>query len=568
MNTSTPRWSAFLLVAGMNVCHAETLISDGVLGNSGEQGASLVRFAPEPARGLGVVVDHAGSLWDRAGQGVLNRYAADGRLTGHYRIAQSTDGHDQLTAVGDLLVLEIGNHLFTLPIAAASGSEATPLAKEVRCISYSNSHGKIAAAIADHVVLLDPMTGMSTPIAALAEVECLDVADDAIYAEAKGHVHRLVNGVESTDGWPRPSPGERFQRVDGFWYANAWHSTIRRYTAAFDPAPGVVLGGASGSFIGHLDANADLVNGRGMAHLWGDLYAISGFSGVLQLMVWHGDTQQFDVIRRISAVAHCPCLALDHAGNVYDWNGSWQWNDRPDAPKRLGISPMDELGQAVMLENDSMIAAGVMWGKPTFFHGKLSEEVHADRIDHECVLKKGIIGTAVYRDADKHVLIAIDAHGQAQSYHIDADGHFHGDLGATALSAASPVAHWTSLAMKNASTLIAGGDGAVIEFTRMGTSWTESKRWTSWGTADTQHFGTAITLAADGHSLVISDASRSRVLCFDLATGALRSSFGTMDAPGSDLASVTAPSTIAVSGRRVVVFDAGNQRLMKLLCKE
>jgi hypothetical protein len=568
MSSWTAAWSALLLVAGMGTCQAETLIADGVLGNSGEQGASLVRFATDPARGLGVVVDQAGSLWDRAGQGVLNRYAADGRMTGHFRIAQSSDGHDQLTVVGDLLVLLLGGHLYTLPISAASGSEAAAVGKDVRCISYASSHGAIAAATADHVVLLSPATGMSTAVAPIAEVECLELADDGIYAEAKGQLHRLVDGVDSADGWPRPSLGERFQLVDGFWYANAWHSTIRRYTRAFDPAPGVVLGGASGSFIGHLDANADLVNGRGLAHLWGDLYAISGFSGVLQLMVWHGDTQQFEVIRRISAVAHCPCLALDHAGNVYDWNGSWQWNDRPDSPKRLGISPMEELGQAVMLDHESMIAAGIMWGKPTFFHGKLSEEVHADRIDHDCVLKKGIVGTAVYRDADKHVLIAIDARGAAQSYHIDAEGHFHGDLGATSLTTATPVAHWTSLAMKNPSTLLAAGDGAVIEFSRMGTAWTESRRWTSWGTADAQHFGSAITLAADDRSLVIADGSRHRVLCFDVATGTLRSTFGTVDAPGSALTALTAPSTIAVNGRRVVVYDAGNQRLMKLLCTE
>ena len=132
MSRWTASWSALLAVAGMCSCQAETLIADGVLGNSGEQGPSLVRFGSEPARGLGVVVDQAGSLWDRAGQGVLNRYAADGRLTGHYRIAQSTDGHDQLTVVGDLLVLQLGNHLFTLPLSAASGSEATALGTEVR----------------------------------------------------------------------------------------------------------------------------------------------------------------------------------------------------------------------------------------------------------------------------------------------------------------------------------------------------------------------------------------------------------------------------------------------------
>ena len=58
---------------------AVEVVCDGVLGNSGEQGAGLVRFGEQGARGIGVAVDRFGSLWDRAGKGVLNRYASDGR---------------------------------------------------------------------------------------------------------------------------------------------------------------------------------------------------------------------------------------------------------------------------------------------------------------------------------------------------------------------------------------------------------------------------------------------------------------------------------------------------------
>ena len=57
---------------------------------------------------------------------------------------------------------------------------------------------------------------------------------------------------------------------------------------------------------------------------------------------------------------------------------------------------------------------------------------------------------------------------------------------------------------------------------------------------------------------------RQRVLCFDLATGKALATFGTTDKAGDDLATIYAPETIAARGERAVVYDRGNQRLMKL----
>ena len=65
---------------------AAELRNAGILGNSGEQGATLVRFGEKPAMGLGVVLDPQGGLWDRGGDGALNRYALDGRLLGSWKI--------------------------------------------------------------------------------------------------------------------------------------------------------------------------------------------------------------------------------------------------------------------------------------------------------------------------------------------------------------------------------------------------------------------------------------------------------------------------------------------------
>ena len=62
-----------ILIPGILACAplaAVELVAEGVLGNSGGQGATLVRAGVEPARGLGPAVDRWGCLWDRAGKGV------------------------------------------------------------------------------------------------------------------------------------------------------------------------------------------------------------------------------------------------------------------------------------------------------------------------------------------------------------------------------------------------------------------------------------------------------------------------------------------------------------------
>src|SRR5690606_28072391 len=106
---------------------AQTLEMTGVFGNSGEQGDTLVRTASKGARGMGVVLDKHGFLWARAGDGQLNRYTVDGRLIGEYKIAGGSGWQDQMTLVGDTIVMQINNTLYTLSVDAPPGSEAKPL---------------------------------------------------------------------------------------------------------------------------------------------------------------------------------------------------------------------------------------------------------------------------------------------------------------------------------------------------------------------------------------------------------------------------------------------------------
>ncbi len=556
-----------LMVAGLTSA-AAPLVCDGILGNSGEQGKTLVRFGLPPRRGMGVACDRFGSLWDRAGDGVLNRYAPDGRLLAQYPLPKGGNNSDQLTAVGDTLVLQLNRKLYALPVAAPAGAAPKPLGRDSEQMAFGTSGGRFASRLKGEIFLVDPATGDAKKAADVKDAHFIELGPDGtLYACHRGRMHRYANGAEVTaDGWPKGQPGDRPQLLDGFWFGHAWHGTIRRFTAQLDPAPGVVLGGASGSFIGHLDQNTELFYGQGLAKLRDGLFAVSGMEGVLHLLQWDEGRRQLTIVRRLGAIPHCNGLGLDRDGNVWYRAGAWNWTDLPDAPQRDGVNPPEHpgVGQCVMLANDGLVAPAWMWGKPAFYNGPLSTEVRVDRIDKGCALTRGTTGSAVYRRQGKPVLLTIEASGAGQAFFLDGAGRYRGEAGAVALKTVAPAKAWTSLAVKDDRTLLGAADGAVIEMAPDGNDWKESRRWTSWGGGPAERFGGAVWIAADDGRLWVSDAKRHRVLCFDLKTGRGVASFGSADKAGADLASLDRPQVIAVRGRRAVVHDAGNQRLVKL----
>jgi hypothetical protein len=542
------------------------VVCDGVLGNSGEQGSALVSFAAPRVRGLGVAYDRFGSLWDRGGAGQLNRYAPDGRLLAQYPLPTDSGGRDQITLVGDLLVLLLGNQLYTLPVDAAAGVEPTKI--DVRCdgISFGATAGRILAFDKNGVFVVDPVAGSRKPLLTLSDVDQVELAADrSVYVKVKDRVHKFLGGNEVTDCWPKRAPGERMQLCDGFWFGHAWHGTIRRYDVNLSPEPGVVLGGASGTFIGHLDQNSELSNARGLAKLRDGLFAASGIEGTMHLLAWHGERRQFEIVRRIGCVPAASGLGLDRSGNVWWHAGSWRWDDRPDAPLRFGVNAPDgPVAQAVMLDDDRMVTTGLQWGKPTIFRGPLTSEISLQRIEEPCDLRRDAVATAVYRSGDKLVLLSLSPGGEAVAVRIGGDGAFQGNEGPVTLKTATPVKQWTSLATKDADTLLAAADGYVIELTRDGANWTERRRFNSFGNTADAAFGSRIAIAADAGRLWVADSERHRVVVLDLASGNPLATFGMTDTAGDDLGSLNTPTTITARGQRAVVFDSENQRLMKL----
>jgi hypothetical protein len=564
---------SFLVAAllGMTAAslRAEDIFCDGILGNSGEQGATLVRFQGGASSGMGTVCDRYGSLWDRGGT-ALNRYAADGRLLASYTLpnAQVDRNSDTIALLGDTIVVRLGGELSTLSIDAASGAEVQPLKIAADKLSFSSHDGWLAASKGPEVFLVNA-AGEKKPVVTLKKnPEAVAFGPDGVlYVSLESKLYRVVAGAADGIEPAGPQPGERPQFLDGYWYGSGFHSTERRFDRNLKPAPGVVLGGNSGSFIGHVDEQSEIVNGRGLARLRTDLFAMSGFGGIVHLLEWKPVEKRFSPIRRIGGLPACEAIGLDREGRVWCGSGQWNWADGPASPQRLGIPTPDKVFGLTTLDNGSLCGYGLQWSKRTMIFGTLDKELVRRWIESETVLPKEAVAVAVTEIDKRRSLVVLEPGGKAVAVEVNGDGSYKSDIGPIQLTTATPVKAWTSLAAPTKDSLLAAGDGFVIEFAREGQQWKEERRWNSSGTKGqdgTDTFGPTIRLTSDAGRLWVADTARSRVLCFDQATRKLLGSFGTADAPGDDLTHVNTPTTLAACGDRAVVYDSGNQRLVKL----
>jgi hypothetical protein len=554
---------------------ADTIRCAGILGNSGEQGASLVRyggiaaagsFNTTGASGIGVVVDRYGSIWDRAGAGFLNRYAVDGRLLATYKIPGGAGNRmvDAIALAGDTIMLRLGGGLYSLSIDAPAGTDAKDLKIAADFMSLSSKNGWVLASKGGEIFQVNA-AGEKNPIADLAKGPDMGLEygpDGKICIIREWKVFQIDPDAKDKLVKIGDATGERPQYLNGYWYGNSWHSTLRRFDKDLLPAPGVVLGGNSGSFIGHVAEQSEVVNGRGLANVRGDLYAISGMGGTIHLLEWKALEKRFDPIRRIGSISACSALALDRTGRVWYKSGNWNWNDGPDTPLHFGIPEPEKMSAITMQSSDAVLGYGMMYGSPAIMFDKMDKETRIVRMDKKPFFPNDAVAIAISEYNNKRALLLLEKQGKLTALFINSNGEFIGEAGPTQLTTATPVKEWTSLVSLDKDKILGAGDGYVVEFNRDGQTWKEQRRWNSWGEGEKEKFGNRIMLSADANRLWIADSGRNRVLC--ISPDKLIASFGEMDKKGDDLTHLDTPKTIIARDRRAVVFDSGNQRLVKL----
>lgn len=543
------------------------LVSAGVLGNSGEQGESLVRFAPRQAHGLGVVYDQFGTLWERSGQGRLNRYALDGRLLASYTIPDSDAPSDRQVMIAGGLLLLINGNLYRISFDAEPGTAAQPLGIAANLMSYPSVDHAVALLQGNSIAILD--TAAMTTHETITGFGAHNVVDLALLDDhsvlVKDRADRVVafrDGHEITNGWPKNIAGSHLQHVAPYWYTEWLHGSLYRLDETFTASPGVVLGGGNGSFIGHVAGDEEISQGNGIAILENSAAAISGRFGIIGLLHWLPESMNYHLERRIGSLQSCGGLAINNAGKIWANAGLWFWDDLPTSPQRDALTGGGQFGQAAMLDDGTFWAAVRRDGKVMLVHGTF--DWHSELFQDVKVKDSELNAAAIFRSHGNTdlALLLMDRVGHGTVYPLT--NGIPGNSHPADVQFARPISVLTSLTALDDDTMLASADGEVIVLSLSGITWREVGRWNQWGQSEDQHFGDTIYIASQGNYLWVSDTKRHRVLCFDLRTKQMIARFGTTDQSGNDLSHLDSPAVIAVRYSRAVVFDDRNQRLVKL----
>ena len=523
----------------------------GVLGNSGESGASLVHFGPNGGTrecpGIGVVYDRFGTLWSRGGERTLNRYAVDGRLLAQFKLPAGSAANDSIALDGDLLVLKLGTGVYTLPVTATRSVAPNNLKVIVTEMSFGAYDDCVAADDGADVFLLNVRTGQKQPVAKLADVSQLELgADGTVYAGDRAKMHKFFNAAEvNVGGWPRRR-----------------RATARSFWAGIGLA---ALGtGPCGASTKTWSPIREWCSAGGRARSSGTLTRIRKWGAprpghhpqrarCRQRHRRHHPSPR--VAAEEDAVRHRPPhrlrtrLPRNRArppGNTWCSGGNWRWDDDPQAPLQNGI-PAPEgagIGQPVMLDNDIMVAPCRRQGKTAFYHGNFEQEVKPELLDAAEGKQKDACGTALYRDGSKTIILVTDAAGHGQTFRVSPEGRCEPESASAVLTTATLVKKWTTLGMKGSDTLIAAADGNVIEFSRgAGHDWSESHRWASWGAAQPSVSARDHPRHGQRQTLGCRHARRHRVVVFSLlaAKPTPLATFGTEDHAGDDSKTLSSP---------------------------
>lgn len=554
----------------------------GVLGNSGEAGATLVRFDDRrdfSARdGLGVVLDGTGTLWDRAGGGRLVRYALDGRALATVPIPMSLAMRDRLAVVDDTLVLLINGRICTVDTTTAEPRTVeTPLTAS--SISRGSADGRLMVLEAEP----PPAKGVPKPAAeplgiftwdpksgARSDLPLPPPGANAVELAAGVPVVRLSGGQVlrlEKDAWVEfaTCKEDRPQFVAGAWWTFAWHGTAKRFDSGFAPAPGVVLGGASGSVIGHLDGNYEMSCPTAIAAVGDRQFALGGMNGVVHIARWDQAAGTLELVRRIGALQQLRGhLVLDRKGRIHVPCGTWSWNDGPDAPLRDGIGGGGN-GQVALLPSGALAGSVFIYGSdPSMVWGTLDKEVNmagGRSIGIPISLPKDVIGcVALPADGGRRVLRITATGAVSESLHGN-DGKPQKELATGTATFSVPKTRITSLAVTADGRVLAGADGCLLELARGAREgdWSEASRITAIGG---QALSGDVRITGSDERLWLSDGGNHRVLVCDQKLSAIIATFG--GGAGNDLLHLDHPAEITAASERAVVYDAGNQRLLKL----
>ena len=351
-------------------------------------------------------------------------------------------------------------------------------------------------------------------------------------------------------------------KADGYGWGWGYHGTIYRFSGT-NTSGSVVLGGASGHFIGHLAENPDCVNLKGfVGGTKPGEYFCRGENGLISRLKWHPELERLVVEERLGDMSGLEALCLDAQGRVSIGKAGWEWNDAPGAPLRNGI-PSGPLGTFSTLDGETVLAFMPAHSQCALMRTTLATDERTSRSSKERLkawMRKGRPraplppGSAPYRVGREERVIAVGARGEAAVFKVKGPA-FDGESSEVALDWETPPRSVTSVAIDDPlapKRLYAAADGAVVVFAL--------KPDGGWARERTLPFGGEVHVASDGERLWVSVRDENCVKAYRLDSLAKPE----LTYAGTKAEPLRSPGRIAACNGRVVVHDRGSQSLVKL----
>ena len=149
--------------------------------------------------------------------------------------------------------------------------------------------------------------------------------------------------------------------------------TIKRFDArTLKAAPGVVYGGASGFFLGHVTMNTEM-NASGICKVGGGLYAVhTVHNSAVYLMRYDAGRQELQEVRRLGGIREPADLLVDEEGMVLCDGLVWPFDAEASAPPQ-STQRRDPVRACATLPNGETLRATLRYGeKIEFRRGRLA----------------------------------------------------------------------------------------------------------------------------------------------------------------------------------------------------
>lgn len=569
----------------------------GVLGNSGEQGATLIRTT---RRGVGgVVVDDSGTLWLGAGD-AINRVTLEGRLIERFPIALewgewvsgkgfgSLDGTLYFSCADDRRV----EHLFALPMRPGATAARLPLSLPPRRdgrlrVAPEPLRGKLVLGLDEQdrpgevsVFLYAPGSGTLTRSFTVPLPDLFGLAVDAaagwIYVGG-GRAATVVDlqGRPVSSDFPAPVPqlpaiptvfSGALSLADGA----AWRAGVYGFVARLDRltrgAPGIV--DRWDSALGEVSQVAGV--GRGLLAFTRDEPA-DAFLGR-----WVPGAVQLSLFRRIGSLPAIRAVGLSEDGwvtvadeveGLYPVQHWWRWEDDARAMPAVTDSSSAVAGGVFIPGSDSFVGVNQRgrllffrprWGDQTGTLTALPPEARPVAFAYQAVPGQRT-GRLLYVDGAARGIFAVGYDGPGL--------HTAGDHWQPVALAGVALEEPGDLVALTDGRLVIADRGRILVLEPSGSGYRLEAERRGWGRGPDDQLGGHVRLAIDGPWMLVSDTDRARVLWLDWQRWRKLGQLGVTDRAGDDLAHVDRPGSVALRAGRAVVADTGNQRVLRLVVR-